>query len=370
MKNTKMKILFLLAVASMAFFGCRTVRGDIVFDPVDHRAREALAAIEETIILLDGRGANREGIINVRQQIAALEGTVADNDFQAKLAAWSGRLFLMEGRTSDAQREFQRSQNLSPLNLPSQILAFRLERDLPRRLNMIDERLLIEGPLGEILTERGRVLFDMNRFSEAVGAFDSAFIALREKPYYEEAYSQFRNKAWELRDLVQDTGVRTVEIARQGEISWANLIEITRTETDFLRFITAGRDWPIETIFSQLLARAFIPATQDTTLTTWPHSNPSSEEVVLRSGAAWFLWHLNAQKRSNRGLLTRYSSRFATMPNARSPIPDLDIWSPFLDSILGCVEFEFMSLPDGRNFMPHERVRGSDFLSMLLKLRS
>ena len=364
-----MIIPLLFAAAFMAFFGCRTLRGDIVRDPVDHRASEALAAIEETIILFDGLGASREGITGVRQQIIALEGTVADNDFQALLAAWSGRLFLMEGRSSDAQREFQRSQNLSPLNLPSQILAFRLERDLPRRLTMIDERLLIEGPLGEILTERGRVLFDMNRFLEAVAAFDSAFITLREKPYYEEAFSQFRNKAWELRELEQDTGIRTAEIARQGEITWANLIEITRTETDFLRFITAGRDWPIETIFNQLLARSFIPLTQDTTLTSWPLSDPSPEELVLRSGAAWFLWHINAQNRSNRGLLTRYSTRFTAVPNARSPIPDLDIWSPFLDSILGCVEFEFMSLPDGRNFLPAERVRGSEFHSMLLRLR-
>jgi hypothetical protein len=57
------------------------------------------------------------------------------------------------------------------------------------------------------------------------------------------------------------------------------------------------------------------------------------------------------------------------MPNARSPISDLSLSSPFLDSILGCVESEFMSLPDGRNFRPGEKVKGSDYLSMLKKLK-
>jgi hypothetical protein len=157
-------------------------------------------------------------------------------------------------------------------------------------------------------------------------------------------------------------------IGRQGEITWRDLIEITRSETELLRFITAGRDWPAETIFNQLLERSFIPITQNAVLTTWPYSNPSSGEIVLRSGTAWFLWHIHAENRANRGLLTRYSSRFANTPNARSPVQDLPIASPFIDSVLGCVESEFMSLPDGRNFLPGEPVKGSEYLTMVKKL--
>ena len=234
---------------------------------------------------------------------------------------------------------------------------------------MIDRSLEAEGSLGELLAERGRVLFDLDRFSESVAAFDTAFVLLNGKPYYEESYRAFRDKAWELRDLEHGAVKATADIARRDEISWKDLIEITKNETDFLRFITAGRDWPAETLFTQLLDRSFIPLTQNTALLDWPFSKPSSGETVLRSGAAWFLWHLNAENRANRGLLTRYSSRFANTPAARSPIPDIDTWSPFIDSVLGCVESEFMSLPDGRNFRPQEKVKGSDYLSMLRKLR-
>ena len=359
---------FLLVFFCLMLFNCQSMQKDIILSSAGEKAYSELAGVEETIVRLDGSGATREDIAMARQKIVALEDSAADSQFQALLAAWSGRLYLMEGKSQEAQREYRKSENLSPRNLPSLLLSFRLERNITGRLVMIDGALSDEGPLGELLIERGRVLFDLNRFSESVAAFDTAFVTLGEKDYYEEAYRLFRNKAWELRDLELARSGRTMEIGQQGEITWKDLVEITRSETAFLRFITAGRDWPPETIFTQLLDRSFIPLTQNAELTEWPYSKPSSGEIVLRSGAAWFLWYLNAENKANRGLLTRYSSRFANTPNARSPIPDINIRSPFIDSILGCVESEFMSLPDGRNFLPNERVKGADYLSWLRKL--
>jgi len=363
-----MRTVLLLALCFI-LAACQSMQKDLLVSSADTKTYGSLAEIEEAVVKLDGAGADRPGLAQARQEINDLEGTVADADFQAILSAWSGRLYLMEGKNSDAQREYRTSQNLSPRNLPSQVLSFRLERDPSRRLSMIDSSLEAEGQSGELLVERGRVLFDLDRFSESVAAFDNAFNLLSDKPYYEESYRVFRDKAWELRDLEQGSINTTRDIARSEVISWKDLIEITKNETDFLRFITAGRDWPSETLFTQLLDRSFIPLTQNAALTEWPSTKPSSSETVLRSGAAWFLWRLNAENRANRGLLTRYSSRFANTPNARSPIPDIDLWSPFIDSVLGCVESEFMSLPDGKNFMPQEKVKGSDYLSMLKKIK-
>jgi tetratricopeptide (TPR) repeat protein len=368
MKNKTTKIFIFFTVVSVILASCQSMQKDIMLSRADEKAYGELSEIEELIIRLDGGGAGREGIANVRQKITAMQGTVADNNFEAVLAAWSGRLYLMEGKNSDAQKDLRKSQNLSPRNLPSQILSFKLERDLSKRLTLVDQSLESEGPLGELLIERGRALFDMNRFSESVTAFDTAFIALVEKPYYEKVYGAFRGKAWELRELEYSAGDKTMEIGRRSEITWKELIEITKNETDFFRFITAGRDWPAESLFAQLVERSFIPLTPDVSKTEWPYSKPSSSEIVLRSGAAWFLWRLNAENRANMGLLTRYSSRYANTSNARSPIGDLSVSSPFFDSVLGCVESEFMSLPDGRNFMPNQTVRGTEFLSMLKKL--
>jgi len=192
---------------------------------------------------------------------------------------------------------------------------------------------------------------------------------LKEKPFYQENYGSARDRAWELRNIGEGTGSKTVEIAARDGVSWRDLLEITKTETDLLRFLTAGRDWSSDEIFRRLLERSFIPLSQDVKLTEWPQATPRPDETVLRSGTAWFLWHLFAENRANRGLLSRYSSRYANTPNPRSPVGDLPLNSPFFDSILGCVEWEFMNLPDGRNFIPTDRVRGSTVLEMLKKIQ-
>jgi len=371
MKNQNAKTFFLIVVfcgAILGFSGCQTLQRDIIASVADEETHAKLLELEELIVRLDNAPASRQNTAQARQQVTALRGSVVNSAIDGILTAWSGQLSLMEGRASDARRDLQRSQSVSPHNVPAQVLSFRLERDLSERLAMIDRSIAIERSSGELFVERGRALFEMNRFSESVAAFDTAFVLLVAKPFYEDVYRAQRDNAWELRSLEQTVARRTMDIVLQPEITWRDLIEITQSETDLLRFMTAGRNFSSDTLFAQLLDRGFIPRTQDATLTEWPGTRPAPTDVVLRAGAAWLLWHLNAENRANRDLLTRYSTRFATMTNPRSPILDLDIHSPFVDSILGCVEFGFMFLPDGRNFMPHERVAGADFLAMLRRL--
>jgi tetratricopeptide (TPR) repeat protein len=377
MKNTKRRkeapasparraagfFIFLLIL----FSDCQSFQKDRMINPADEELSRDLAELEKAVIAQDASNPSREDLAALRGRIETLKAAIPDGDFQSQLAAWSGRLYLIEGKPGDAQREYRNSRNLSPWNTPQAVLSFKLERDLQKRLALVDEAIRNESDAGEFQLERGRVLLDLNRFSEAVAAFDSAFILLEKKPFYEDAYKPYRDKAWELRDLRAE-GSRTTEIVKQGELTWRSLIEITHNETDLLRFLTAGRDWPAEDIFPRLLERSFIPYTQDIEIIDWPQTKPVLNESVSRAGAAWFLWRLYAENRANRGLLTQYSSRYANTRGARSPIPDLPLLSPFFDSILGTVEAEFMSLPDGRNFIPREKFRASEYLLALRKL--
>jgi len=122
MKNIKTKIIFLFAAALIVFSACQSVQKDPHIIGEDEKVYEELGVIEETVVKLDGKGANREELAGARQQITDLETTADDSDFQGRLAAWSGRLYLMEGRNSDAREELLKSQNLSPRNLPARIL--------------------------------------------------------------------------------------------------------------------------------------------------------------------------------------------------------------------------------------------------------
>jgi tetratricopeptide (TPR) repeat protein len=346
---------------------------------MDETNKASAAELEEIVIRLEGAPASG-AVSAARRKIAELEREeISDANYQAALAAWSGRISILEGKSSEAQRELRRSRTLAPANWPAAVLAARLEQDREKRLALIDETLDMEGfqtgradsaaeGHGELQIEKGRALLELNRFAEAAAAFDLAFSLLEAKAFYREVYSPARNRAFELKDIAAGTESKTVELVQQEGVSWKDAIEITNAETNLLRFLTAGRDWPSEEIFSRLVDRGFIPSTQDMTLTEWPAAKPRSNENVLRSGAAWFIWHLYAENRANRGLLSRYSSRYANTPNVRSPIEDLPLLSPFFDCVLGCVESEFMALPDGKQFIPEDKLRGSLLLAILKKL--
>jgi len=381
MNKLSLPILPLLLFSLLlSLFSCKTLQKDLMIHSMDEAIRADLDAVEEIVINLES-APQGNAISEARRRINSLN-RIPDNEFQAMLAAWSGRLYILEGNTEESQRELRKSQTLSPGNWVAIILGARLERDAQKRLGQLDDAINLIGfgagteihaeikkdGYGQLHIEKARVLLEQGRFSESVASFDLAFLLLEEKPFYRKNFLASRDRAWELRNIDQGTGQRILELAMQDGLSWIDIIDITKAETDLFRFLTAGRNWSSEEIFARLLERSFIPVTQDVNRFEWPSVNPKPDETVLRSGTAWFLWHLYAENRAMRNLLSRYSSRYANIPNARSPVGDIPLLSPFFDSILGCVESEFMSLPDGRNFFPEEKVRGPAFITMLKKL--
>jgi len=369
-------ILFLFLLAAI-FSSCTTIR-DIIVEENKSQSNINLSVLETAVVPLEAAGGNearkrQNDITAVRRTITAMEKEAsAEADYKGKLTAWSGRLAILEGRYSDAQRLYRQSNSESPGNIPAVILNIRLEGDPSKRLEIIERELAVirQRPgadgLGELNIEKGRTLFEMNRFSESAGAFDTAFSSRLDK-IYRESYESSRNRAWELRNT-DGAGAGTMNLLSRERINWSECITLVKNETQLLRFITGGRNISDTELFNRLVERAFIPYTQDITISNWPNAKPKADEVVTRSGAAWFIWRLYAEARGDRALLTRYSARYATGANPRSPIADVPALSPFFDSILGCVETEFMSLPDSRNFRPSQIIRAAELLTILKRI--
>ncbi|MCL2765796.1 MAG: S-layer homology domain-containing protein [Treponema sp.] len=374
------KYLFCLLFPLALFSACTTTK-DILIDSHTSQADVKLTEIEAAIVPLEATaGASlsaadartRTGrITSARQMLTQMEREAsADADYSGKLLAWSGRLAILEGRYSEALRLHRQSNVVSPGNFPAIILSIRLEGDPSKRLEIIQRELSLINPrvsgAGELHIERGRALLALNRFSESAGAFDTAFSSGLER-VYSDSYSADRNRAWELRNT---SGVAAGSLGLLGRdsITWNDCIALARNETQLLRFITGGRTIADNELFNRLVDRAFIPFSQDVNVMQWSAARPRADETVTRAGAAWLVWHLYAESRADRGMLSRYSARFATGANPRSPIADIPPLSPFFDSILGCVETEFMSLQDGRNFRPSQPMRGAELLSILRRI--
>ena len=374
MINIKIKII-LIVLAAAFLYGC-TSMGDIFVDSRPDQTKINLTELEAAIVPLEALSPielrmQQAELTEARQLITRIEReTIIDADYNARVMAWSGRLAILEGNNNEAQRLYRQSLNTSPGNITAIILGIRLEGNAPARLLIIDRELSLMGlhseGIGELNIENGRTLFELNRFSEAVGAFDTAFFSDLHD-VYSENYMPLRNLAWDMRNTVGvDTG--TLDMLTQGSISWLDGINIAANETRLLNFITAGRNFSITEIFNSLVDRGFIPSIQDITVNNWPTARPNSRDIITRAGAAWFVWHLHAEARADRSLLTRYSMRYATGTNPRSPIADVPPLSPFFDSILGCVETELLSLPDGRNFRPTQQIRGTELLAILRRI--
>ena len=381
--NKKRITVLLVCITAVFLSSCTTLkqqqqqRQEIIIDSIHmEQAEDDLAKLEGVIVPLEALGGtearrHQRELSQARQMIGELEKKPsADANYSGILTAWSGRLSILEGRYSEAQRLYRQSQAISPNNIPSVVLGIRLEGDPEKRLELVEKELAVTGRqsngYGELQIERGRSLMELNRFSEAAGAFDAAFSSGINSIYH-ESYEGGRSRAWELRNTA-DASAGTMGILVQEGISWKDCISIVKNETQLLRFISGGRDISDAEFFSRLLDRAFIPYTQNINENEWPAAKPRDNEIVTRSGAAWLAWHLYAESRANRGLLSRYSARYTTMTNPRSPIADVPLLSPFFDSILGCVETELMSLSDGRNFNPTPPVRGAEMLAILKRI--
>jgi tetratricopeptide (TPR) repeat protein len=377
------KLVVFMCLLPVLFFACTTLKNDLSINSHRDQMEKDLSKLEAAVVSLEAAGGaearrRQSELASARQMIVELEKeSAADNDYSGKLIAWSGRLAILEGKYSEAQRLYRQSIAVSPGNVPAIVLSIRLEGDPEKRLTLIEREIAVTGQssggrntgnsgFGELQIERARALFEVNRFSEAAGAYDTAFASGLDS-FYRDNYQNSRDRAWELRNT-SGASAGTMNMLVQDTVSWNDLINITKNETQLLRFLSGGRNLPEAEYFNRLLERAFIPYIQDITINEWPRTKPDAAETVTRAGAAWYIWHLYAESRADRGLLSRYSNRYATGTNPRSPITDVPPLSPFFDSILGCVETELLGLIDGRNFRPGQSIRGSEILSVLKKL--
>jgi tetratricopeptide (TPR) repeat protein len=347
----------------VVFSSCQTVQDDL-FMPGDGLLDADLGELEKTIVAFDAAHDSAR-LDAARRRIEEMDARpVQDRAFKAHLAAWSGRLYLLEGARGSAEKQLAVSREFLPGNIQASILAARLEREAGKRLGLLEAALKADPSSAELGIERARVFLEQNRYREAAAAFDTAFVRL--PPVYGETYLADRNRAWDLRNIAPGESAAAA-IAQLPVLSWGDVIDLAKNETGLLAFLTAGKDWPTEELFSRLAARTFIPSSQDAGLAELPPGRPAIGDTVLRSGAAWFLWRLVAENRSDKTLLTHYSDRYRKRPDLPNPVADIPASSAFFDPVLGCVSREIMALPDGKSFFPKETVRGAAFLNMLGK---
>ncbi|MDR1506234.1 MAG: hypothetical protein LBI67_03950 [Treponema sp.] len=368
-------ILACAVCAALFLSGCQSMQSDRLYSSGGEAALSAIAELENSIVPLDTKTGSekRSGLEQARTIIGGLEKSgIPDRNFEGRLSAWSGRVFLLEGKRREAEAALKKSESLSPGNTEARVLRIRMENDPAARTELAGQAIAeaagggFFGRNGEFQIELALGSMEQNQYRQAAAAFDTAFPQL--SAVYAETYGTMRQDAWTLRDF-EGTGGKSAGIVLKSEISWEDALELTAAETDLLRFITAGQAWPANDLFRRLGEMSVIPPTQEAGVVSLYDSAPGGKtapaDIVLRAGAAWYLWHLLAENRGDRSILTRYSYRYP----GRSPIPDLPRDTIFFDAVLGSVERELMALVDGRNFNAAGTVSGAEFLEMIKRVK-
>jgi len=361
---------FAAAIATMAIAtSCASLQKDLLATSAGDAAAADIDSLEREIVPLDV-SPDAEKISHARTLVRSLEQKgIKDAAFEARLAAWSGRLFLIEGKRAEAERLSTRSRELLPGDVPGMVLSARLERDGEKRLEALERSLSIEPSSGALFVEKAQTLVELRRYREAVAAFDASFPLL--PGFYEVTWGQTRDRAWALRDIDPTVSDRQRELAAKGSISWRDAIEIAQDSGGLPKGFANKESRGSDKLFDLLVGKSFIPRMNDYAQSA-AHTEGVAEPRSLeptdpldRAGAAWFLWHLFADRRGDQSLLSRYSARYRSGAGLASPVPDVALDAPFFDSALGVVERELMALPDGVNFRPALPVSGAEFRGML-----
>ena len=367
-RNSILKTIAVFFALLILCTGCQSLQSDRLY--TSSADETIFLELLELIVPLD-KNPEKNAVNAARKKITELEKSkVKDRNFEGRLAAWSGRLYLIEGKPKEALARQKKAESLYPGSIEGRVLGIRLETDPEKRRELCETSIReargggFFGQYNEFNIELARVELELKNYREAIAAFDSAFPHLN--PLYRTVYNDDRNIAWQLRNLDPDTSPKTAEISLKRTIDWEDVIELSKNETRLLYFLGGGTTMSTTELFSALVERSIIPASQDMNITTMDDIklSPALRDMVLRSGAAWYIWHLLAESRADRSILTRYSSRYPD----RSPIPDVLRNSIFFDAILGCIEREFMSLSDGKNFNGRGNVGGAEFLIMIKKI--
>ncbi len=344
----------------LGLISCRTFQEDRAFSGDDPLLSAQSASLEEELVLLDGQ--ILRGIASPKRELAQLRTNIREHlksaggnrMLEARLTALLGRVTLLEGNRAEADRLYQSAVRMSPGDTQVIILSVRLQNAPARRLEMLSLGMTVSDDNAPLALEQAVVSYELKEYAEAAAFFDSAFFRLPD--FYHTAYNPLRETAWSLRDS-SSSETAIIEYLTAPRLTYRGMILITQAETSLLDSITGAKKWSSRELMRKLAADDFFysPAARE-------------QDELTRVQCAWFLWSLYSRKRNDPMLKTRYTARFTARGVTKSPIPDIPVDEKVFDAVLGCVEQEFMELPDGIHFYPEQPVSGGEYLFWIKRL--
>ena len=358
----KKLLIIVFAAISFALVSCMTFQKDVLVSSDETVDGSFSLSMQSRLAPLDAAFFSGDSAANYAAErahiISEIQKRLAVPELEkrtaSRLYALLGRAYFIGENSAEAKKYYEQAARRYADDSEAIVLGHRLG------IVNLKEALSLRSGDGILVLESALDAYKAGKYDEAAGLFDTSFLLLA--PFYKSAYSPLREKAWRLKAAV--TGDR--ELAKflpLESISLLQMIEITQASTQLLDIYTGGKKYGGERLFSVVRSAGLLKSVSG--VSDDSRLRPAME--ASRILCARFLWNLRTAAGKNPNP-ARYSERYRSRMLS-SPIPDVPLASPDFDAVLGSVENELMTLRDGVNFYPEEKVSGAEFNASLTKIR-
>ena len=358
----KKLIIIVFAALSFALVSCMTFQKDVLVSSDETVDGGFSLSMQARLASLDAAFFSGDNAANYASErahiISEIQKRLAFPELEkraaSRLYALLGRAYFIGGNSNEAKKCYEQAARRYADDSEAIVLGHRLG------IINLKEALSLRSGDGVLVLESALDAYRAGRYDEAAGLFDTAFLLLA--PFYKSAYSPLREKAWRLKDAVSDDKALAKFLPLES-ISLLQMIEITQASTQLLDIYTGGKKYGGERLFAVVRGAGLLKSVSGISDDGQLRSTAEASRILC----ARFLWNLRTAAGKNPNP-ARYSERYRSRMLS-SPIPDVPLASPDFDAVLGSVENELMTLRDGVNFYPEEKMSGAEFNASVTKIR-
>lgn len=351
------------AIFACLFSSCATLQKDVVMSTDSFIQNEDVDYLEEkytqydAMVILNGKLSPESAVFSALDDLEKeIEDTIkisgTNRILVSRLYALEGLSYLLQGKKQKAKSFYVKSLETNKGDSYTVILGSRLGE-----IESLSDENVVSGSNQSALLvfEQGLSHYVKGEYTDCVAKLDSAFIELPD--FYRSSYEEIRQNAWALRNnssLTDDKNI--LSLLNKSQITVGEMLLITQDTTDLLKIITGERKLSEGDLLNRTKNAGYFD------------SKVKRSNLVVRSIAADFLWKLTCNKKNLEAEKNKYSTLYREKVG-QSPIPDVDLYSDYFDAVIGVVEQEIMSLPDGIKFNPDGLVGASEFNYWLQQIK-
>ena len=297
----------------------------------------------------------------------------------ARLRAFEGLLFKMAGRKREAETAYNEARVLQKGDRYVLLLGSRLAKDTAESLEQIEGILKYDSKNAVLQLEKGKLLYQQKKYDQAISVIDNAFVLFDNEGLkeYRTVYNPLRSYIWDLNAIYgsdSEADAKHDMTDLQGNLTLESLVSLTLENTSLLdNYRTENQKQgkqnkqKMQAFIAALERGGYFSAASDLVNQAGTSLYMTGAETMTRKMCARFIWNAYVRHSGNLKMLSRYSEKYRKSGRSKSPVADIAVDDADFDAVLGVVEYEFMELPDGKNFEPDAEVTKLQFINWVKK---